>query len=210
MSKELTGFVQAALASGVLVLPACSSGEAPTPETPSPASAADNIPPTVVSAAIADGVLNLRFSEPLAPATAVDPSKFRLTFAYYSGKADSDYYYADYYTTAHVARTWYSDIGRFSLDATPARQSDATTIQIPLPADFNAGWVCKDIARMRDRDARSRAGLYLHYAEPGKPQVTDRRGNQLRSIAPYWLTAASSTAPGDFAGKPIPVTVRCP
>jgi hypothetical protein len=210
MAKELSDLMQAALASGALLIPACSTSEPVAPEPPAPALEQDTTLPSVVAASVSDGVLTVRFSEPVTPPDSVDPRKFRLTFGYYSSsKADSYYYYSDYYTASHVARTWYTDVGRFAPEATPIRQTAPNTIRLPLPADFNAAWVCDDVARIKKRDPRARPGLYLHYAERGGPGITDRRGNRLRSIAPYWLTAASSTVPGDFTDKPIPVGVRC-
>jgi hypothetical protein len=204
MSRELLGLAQAALATSALVIPAC-SGEPAAQHRETTTSEADVVPPSVVSAVASDGVLTLHFSKAIAPPAAVDPSKFRLTFGK-SAKGDSyqDYYYA----SSHVERTWYTDVGRFTADTTKLRQPAADVIQIQLPEDMKMSWVCDDIARMKRRgDAAS--GLYLHYSEPGGPGITDRNGNRLRSVAPYWMKNESSAVPGVFANQPIRVGVRC-
>ena len=212
MGKEPSLLAQVAIASGALVVPACSNVDKPHTESHGPASAADSAPPTIVSATLGDGVLSLHFSEAIAPPNGVDPSKFRLTFGYYDAKSDSksDYYYANYYYEAsRAARTWYTDVGRFFPDGTELRQTAANTIQVPLPKDVNVKWVCDDVARIQKQGRAAKPGLYLHYADQAGPAIADRRGNRLRSIAPYWLTAKSSAVSGNFANKPIPVRLSC-
>jgi hypothetical protein len=205
MNKEFLGLAQAAFASSALLIPACSA-EPSAPGIPTNTSATDGIPPSIVSATAGEGVLTLRFSKPLAPVAKVDPSKFRLTFGYKSGRTDSyqDYYYA----SSRVERTWYTDLGRFSAETSKLRQLAPDVVQIPLPADWNATWVCDDITRMQRR-GNAAAGLFLHYAESGGPAVTDTNGNRLRSVAPYWMTHEAPAVPGNFTDKPIAVALRC-
>jgi hypothetical protein len=210
MGTELSGLAQIAIASGALV--ACSNVDKPGANAHASNGAQDLAPPTIVAATLAGGVLSLHFSEPVAAPESVDPRKFRLTFGYYEAKADSksDYYYASYYYgAARAARTWYTDVGRFFPDGTPLRQTAANTIQVPLPKDVNVKWVCDDVARLQKQGAGNKPGLYLHYADAAGPAIADRRGNRLRSIAPYWLTAKSSAVDGNFANKPIPVRLSC-
>jgi hypothetical protein len=206
MSKEFLGLAQVALASSALVIPGC-GGERSPPDGQQGTSALDAVPPSIVSAALGEGVLTLRFSKAVAPPSGVDPSKFRLTFGYKNSGRDS-YHQDYYYASSHVERTWYTDVGRFSADTTKLRQPAADIIQIPLPKDLNASWVCDDIARLQRR-GNAAPGLYLHYAEPGGSAIMDRNGNRLRSVAPYWMTNESSAVPGEFANKPIAVGVRC-
>jgi len=212
MGKELSGLAQIAIASGALVVPACSNVDHAPAEAHRPARAQDSAPPTIVSASLGEGVLSLQFSEAITSPEAVDPRKFRLTFGYYDAKADSnsEYYYANYYYGAsQAARTWYTDVGRFFPDGTPLHQTAASTIQVPLPKDLNVKWVCDDVARIQKQGRAAKPGLYLHYADGAGPAIADRRGNRLRSIAPYWLTAKSSAVSGNFANKPIPVRLSC-
>jgi hypothetical protein len=216
MRSERARLAQLAFASTALVIPGCGGDEVktspPAPEHPTVATAAavTNAPPEIVSAGVDDRVLTIRFSEPIVLPAVIDPSKFRLTYGF-SGKDDGKKAGYGYYAYAAMAadRTWYSDVGRFAKQTTKLRQIAPDVVQIPLPSDFEAAWVCEDVRRITAR-GDGEAGLYLHYAAEGGPGVADATGKALASVAPYWVTAKSSVVEGDFVGEPIPVKLRCP
>lgn len=212
MAREFSGLAKLAFASTALAIPGCGESAAPEPPAkaavqPPQAPKADPAPLAVVSAAVDDHVLTLKFSKPVVVPATIDPSRFRLTFGYASKKnaGYSQYYYA----STNVTRTWYSDVGRFSKETTKLRQPAPNAVEIPLPANFNPSFVCEDVARIEKR-GDTEAGLYLHYSEEGGPAVTDLNGNRLASVAPYWKTNESSVIDGDFENEPLPVKLRCP
>jgi hypothetical protein len=202
MSKALPGLAKLAFASTALVIPACARSGAPPVHSPPSGTSSDTTAPSVTSAVVEDGVLTLQFSEPVVAPKDFDPGKFRLTFGYNGkGNSYSDYYYA----SPGVARTWYTDIGRFSGE-TRLRQPAADKIQIVLPPDFNANWVCADLAASAKRG--DEAGLFLHYSESTGPAIADQGGNRLQSIAAYWVTTGTMSVKGR-ANKPISVRIDC-
>ena len=208
MGRDLLGLAQLAFASTALAIPGCGETRAPEKPTEPPHAAHDEATaPEVLSAAVGDGVLTLRFSKPVVIPAKVDPSKFRLTFGYTTkqSKGYSGYYYA----SANLPRTWYNDVGRFSAETTKLRQPAPNVVEIPLPGDFSAEWVCDDIARVEKHDGAAEAGLYLHYSEEEGAAIADVDGHRLHSVAAYWKTEQSSTVDGDFENAPIPVKLRC-
>ena len=100
MGSHFHRLVMAAMAAGLLVIPGCGAAGGGNPPGPStaqdPPVATSSVQPTIVSASIdATNTLKVAFSQPVAPATGVDPAKFRLTVAYYTGqgKASGKYGY---------------------------------------------------------------------------------------------------------------------
>jgi len=128
----------------------------------------------------------------------------------YTGKYGAKYgtaYYGTYgYAGAH--HTVYSDLGGIStinVDATTA-----TTADLQLGTSFNLADECQEIKSLNSANANAKAGLYLHYSEAGSPTIQDTEGNKLASIADYWATDPTvEQVRGDFAGKPIPVSITC-
>jgi hypothetical protein len=139
--------------------------------------------------------------------SGVDPSKFRLTFAYYSkGRPGRYSYYYEYYGAARPL-TVYSDVGKAAL-ASRIEQPRPDQIRIPAAPGLNLSSICEEVTSAPE--AQKRAGVYLHYVDSGSAQVVSKRGAPLGAIAPYWLGKEDATvAAGVFEGRPIPVTVGC-
>jgi len=205
MGKDFLKLVELAVASGALLVPgleltghAAPMQAAPSTEAPAP---------VVQSAKLDKSGLTIVFSEPLAPAAGVDPSKFRLTFAYYSkGRSGGYSYYYDYYGSQRPL-TVYSNVGRTALRGR-IEQPRANELRIPATAELNLSSICGEIAAAPNKNGKP--GLYLHYAEPGGRGVAATNGKPLASVAPYWLTKEDATVTrGTFEGRPIPVQVSC-
>jgi hypothetical protein len=124
----------------------------------------------------------------------------------YTGKYSTAYYGSYGYAGAH--HTVYSDLGDIStirVDTTTA-----TTADLQLGTSFNVADECQEIQALNTANSNAKAGLYLHYSEAGNPTIQDTQGNKLASIADYWATDPTvEQVRGDFAGKPIPVSITC-
>lgn len=223
MGTEFHRLVMAALAAGLLVIPGCGAGDGKTPTGTAqepPPGVTSSVAPTVVSASIeGTSVLHLTFTEAIAPATGVDPAKFRLTVGYYtkpsSSAAGSKYSYTyantktyngyEYSGTNHTIYSEVADIASINIVATSAEQLD-----LQLGSTFSLAGECAEIAALNAEYKDSQAGLYLHYAEAGTPTIQDTFGNQLASIADYWVASPTlEQVSGDFTGRPIPVSISC-
>lgn len=208
MGKEFLRVLELAVASGALVVPGT---EALALAAPTAAAASPRHAPVVRSARLDRTGLTIEFSEALRPSASVDPTKFRLTFAYYSKKqptAGSSYYqYYYYYSGNRTTLTAYSDVGINALQK-KLEQPQANKIRIPASSALDLSSLCQDIAKAPPSQAH--AGLYLHYAGNGGPNVESTHGVALESIAPYWLTSAETTVTsGALPGHPIPIAVNC-
>lgn len=206
MGKDFLRLVELAIASGALVVPGYATAGDSSAAEPK-VDGAKHSAPIVRSVRLDKGGLTIQFSEPLKPVTGVDPSKFRLTFAYYSkGRPGAYSYYYEYYGAARPL-TVYSDIGKTALSSR-IEQPRADQIRIPASAGLNLSSICEEITSAPE--AQKRAGVYLHYADSGSTQVESKRGAPLGSIAPYWLAKEDTTVTtGALEGRPIPVTVGC-
>jgi hypothetical protein len=206
MGKDFLRLVELAIASGVLVIPGVEPLAHAGPADQGTTKTADTSAPTVRSARLDRSGLTIEFSEALAPATRVDPNKFRLTFAYYSkGRPGSYSYYYDYYGS-HRPLTVYSDVGRKALKAR-IDQPKPNQLKIPATPELNLSSICDEVSSPA---TQGKTGLYLHYADGGSPRVESLRGKPLASIAPYWLAKEDTTVvPGSLQGRPIPVSVSC-
>jgi hypothetical protein len=218
MGKDFFRLVELALTSGALVIPGyaiagdTSAGAPPDPPgvTAKPASATPSAPaPLVRSAQLDERGLTIQFSEPLRPATQVDPGKFRLTFAYYGKSRPGDYaYYYEYYGKSRDV-TVYDDVSSKALGKRIA-QPRPEQLRIPAAAGLQLSAVCDDLSTRKDAQGQA-AGLFLHYDQGRGPRVESAKGAALESIAPYWVGSAEErVAPGALVGRPIPVAVACP
>jgi hypothetical protein len=243
MGSQFHRLVMAAMAAGLLVIPGCGAGDGKSPPGTStaqdPPVATSSVQPTIVSASIdGTGTLKVSFSEPIAPATGVDPAKFRLTIGYYTrpGSASGKYNYAynakytytgggvkqpyagggKYYGGAYNKyspygapdHTIYSDLGAIS--AIKVDPATGTFAELPLGTTFDLATECQEIAAHNTANPNAHAGLYLHYTAAGTPTVEDLEGNKLASLAAYWSTDPTiEQVSGDFVGKPIPVSITC-
>jgi len=201
MGKDFVRLVELAVASGALIVPSASLAEGPPRGPASPSGL------VVESARLDRDGLTIQFSGPLKAPAGVDPSRFRLTFAYYSAMRPGYYSYYRSYYGAHRSVTRYEDVGRKVLGR-HVEQLAANTIRIPAAAGLSLSAICRDIG---DAPAsREKAGLYLHYSRGEGADVRGTDGTALASIAPYWAAkGAPAERSGVFEGRPIPVAVRC-
>ncbi len=124
----------------------------------------------------------------------------------YSGKYAGAYYGTYGYGGAH--HTVYSDLG--SISTINVDSTTSTTADLQLGTSFNLADECQEIKSLNTANSNASAGLYLHYAEAGNPTLEDTQGNKLESVADYWATDPTvEQVSGDFAGKPIPVSITC-
>lgn len=202
MGKEFLRLVELAVASGALVIPGAEGIAHANPGSEASAPA-----PIVRSARLDRGGLTIEFSEALRPVSGVDPSKFRLTFAYYSKSRPGSYsYYYEYYGSTG-ALTVYSDVGRTGLK-NRVEQPKPNRIHIPASSTLDLSSICEEISSAPA--THSKTGLYLHYAGEGAAPVQSARGVPLGSIAAYWRDREDNTVTrGALTGRPIPVTVTC-
>lgn len=199
MGKNFFRLVELAIASGALMIPSTGLAEG--------GPAAAHAPTLVVKSARLDkDGLTIQFSGPVKAPVGVDPSKFRLTFAYYS-KAKPGYYsyYRNYYS-AQRSFTRYENVGDKAL-AGRIEQVAPAKIRILPGHGLSVSALCKEIASAQPSEQK--AGLYLHYSQGGGPGVQGTDGSQLASVAPYWLTKDEGRRTGSFEGRPIPVSVTC-
>ncbi|HEX4337437.1 MAG TPA: hypothetical protein VH062_16095 [Polyangiaceae bacterium] len=207
MGKDFFRLVELAIASGALIVP----GVVHADETArAPAKAATTEAPRFVvqSARLDRDGLTITFSKPLRVGDAVDPGRFRLTFAYYSKTRPGDYsYYYEYYG-AHRATTSYENVGAKVLSARIDRIG-AATVRIRASQALDLSGLCKESASVPA--SAEHAGLYLHFASRDGTPLASTDGAALESIAPYWLTKdePDPVRPGALAGKPIPVSLSC-
>jgi hypothetical protein len=243
MGTQFHRLVMAAMAAGLLVIPGCGAadGKSPAPTVQEPPATTTAVQPKVVSAAIdSTGNLKVSFSEAMAPATNVDPAKFRLTVAYYTGIGTAsgkyNYAYANKYTyTGGSAKqpaagggkyyygsgnykysgygspnhTEYNQVG--GITAIKVDPATGAFAELALDSTFDLATECQEIAAHNKANPNSHAGLYLHYTQSGSPTLEDTQGNKLASLAAYWSADPTlEQVSGDFAGKPIPVSITCP
>ena len=199
MGKNFFRLVELAIASGALMIPSTGLAEGRP--------AAAHGPTLVVKSARLDkDGLTIQFSGPVKAPVGVDPSKFRLTFAYYS-KAKPGYYsyYRNYYG-AQRSVTRYENVGEKALGARIEQVAPAK-IRISPGRGLTVSALCREIASAQPGDRK--AGLYLHYSEGHGAGVEGTGGARLASVAPYWLVGEESRRTGSFEGRPIPVDVTC-
>lgn len=219
MGGEFHRLVMAALAAGLLVIPGCGAGDGqPSTGSTAPGATPAAAGPKIVSAQLeSNGSLRVTYSEAMKSSAGVDPAKFRLTVAYYTRPASgSDKYNYNYYSKGYgyygyapAEHTIYSEVGGIaSLVDVPTAKNE--TVLQPGPS-FNVAAACRQIQVRNAANPNAHAGLYLHYTEAGSPTLEDAEGHALASLAAYWSKDPTlEQVSGDFAGKPIPVSVSCP
>ena len=203
MGSEFHRLVMVALAAGLLVIPGCGAGEGSTGSTGGQGTTTvQAAQPKIVSAEV-DGTssLKLTFSEAMAPATNVDPAKFRLSVGHYgpaaTGSAQYAYtYYSNYYSYARYYGAA-GDVGGILTEPTASNQA-----VLLMGANFDVATACKQIAAHG-----ADAGLFLHYSEKGSPTLQDTAGNALPSAGNYWDYPSGHAPAG--ASAPIPVSLHC-
>jgi len=209
MGRDFFRLVELAIASGALIVPGVVHADETARGAQAPGVTAPEPPRFVVQAARLDrDGLTIQFSTPLRATDGVDPSRFRLTFAYYSKSRPGDYSYYHEYYGARSATTSYENIGARVLSARVDRLG-AATVRIRATRALNLSSICKQSAAAPG--SAEHAGLYLHFSQGAGAALQNADGSPLESIAPYWLTRDEPTAvrAGAFAGRPIPVAVSC-
>lgn len=166
-------------------------------------------PPQLIDAQILqNNVVELFFSEPMADPSAVDPSKFRLSFAWssrYYGYDDGytfyanlsrytgaeqcyeycwcDYYYYDYCYDDYCYEYCYTVPGPSVDGISLALGASADRILMTLSSSITSS-VCSAVRRREDQGRD--AGLFVHYTNNGSPQITDTDSEGLDAIAEHW------------------------
>lgn len=207
MGKDFLRLFELAVASSVIAVPGAASVALAGEPGARPMTAA----PTIRSVQLGPSGLTVEFSEPIRSVSDVDPSRFRLSFAYKSGKHPGAYsYYYEYYTKTEEPLTVYTEVG--GVLRGKIERVRPNRIRIPVAKgspglDLTA--LCKEAAAAPA--SRSAAGVYLHYsASPGKPQIESERGTALSAIAPHWLERGpDAVMHGEFPNRPIPVSLVC-
>lgn len=172
--------------------------------------------------------LELLFNEPLAPADAVDPNKWRLSMAY-----ANEYYYYDPYTSTIYAdpgivgtgqyycwnECWYDECYEYcywqqehvTVTKVTHHPSDPARIRLTLSHPMNdehCDWIAGS-----GWGNTSGNGFHVHYSNNGSPHVTDLNGNALDAIAEHWVLSASDyydSVQGSFPSMPSLIPIACP
>jgi hypothetical protein len=180
-------------------------------------------PPQLIDARVLDAsVVELFFSEPIAPIGSIDPKKFRLSAAF-----DNAYY---------AYGTWYSDLGRWNgnevcheycygdecyewcytppgpnvqvIAVTNSSYADRVLLTLDQPITAN---VCRQLEQRLDNGADV-AALFLHYSNNGQG-IVDTDGESLDAIAEHWVLLTNqyySYQQGAFPFMTPFVPIPCP
>jgi hypothetical protein len=220
--------VQAALASGALVLSGCFSdkgipttggteatSDEPTAGTtgePATSTGEPASPPQLISVQRVETALLLTFSEPIAAPAELDPEQFRLSAAIAHPDGAKTTYYDPgpwniyCYVADGMEECYAVELTAFSVEATA--QSDELVIEF-----FTEIYptTCMEL------DARAKAigstgALYLHYSDNGAP-IVDLDGEPLVAIGEPWVLEQFSTelaVPGEFPFLNPLLPIPCP
>jgi hypothetical protein len=179
----------------------------------------DETSPRLEAAAFEDATtIVLRFSEPLAATTDVDPgSHFRLGTALVIDDLEGG------------ELTVYYDLAHHFPDGIPGESGDAigpwlrhgfTQVAAIDPGDAAnelrlrlsyplESYVCDALAEAATLEIP--AGIHVHYAEAGFPRVTDVAGNPLADIGAWWVAESfATTIPGAFPLLDPRIAIPCP
>lgn len=205
------------MASTTVVLGACKPCEQPPP----PPDPSDATAPILIEGRFTEpGVVELVFSEPLAPPDGVDPKKFRLSAA--RGMTDE-------YRTGCLASTDYCDLSlglgdyacnrcgsyygddddcpdMIEVASLELREDDPTRLVLGLSAPIRP-LLCLQIDYAGDD-----AGIMVHYSSRDIPTVTSTDGTRVEDIAPLWVLEGERDDHQDalFPARDAFVAIRCP
>ena len=181
-------------------------------------------PPQLIDAYfLADDKLQLVFSEPIAPTTGVDPSKFRLSVGYAGGgyygygtnyadlgNWNGEEYCYEYcepggcYEWCYMGQGPQLTIGK--LESGP----QAHQIVLSLDHQVNAG-LCRFIDDIQDWSERG--GIFVHYSNNGFPGIVDTQSEPLDAIAEHWVLRPNdrwASQQGDFPFMDPYIPIPCP
>lgn len=179
----------------------------------------DGTPPELTRLRFLDAAtLELTFSEAMAPADGVDPSKFRLSvsasvdysyygyeevFTYYlqaylrGNEVCEEYCWPDYYTDEEYCYE-YCDYERIPIDPVDVRSTASDRIVVDLDPPIDAT-LCDRIDDIQGHAEVKDAGLFLHYSNNDVPTLVDEAGTPLDAIGEAWVLAGDSAA-GYYGG----------
>jgi hypothetical protein len=230
LGPRFRALVQAALASGALVLSGCFSDKGVPPPEDTEATSADPTlgttgeavtgtgeppaPPQLIEVKRVDTALVLTFSEPINIPADLDPEQFRLSaaIAHPDGAKTAYYDPGPWNIYCYVPMTTGME-DCYAVDLTavivePTAQSDELLIE--FFTEFYPS-LCMEL------DARAKAigstgALYLHYSDNGPP-ITDLDGEALVAIGEPWVLDQFSTelsVPGEFPFLNPRLPIPCP
>lgn len=210
------GGVRQTVASTTVVLGACKPCDEPPPP-PDPTSATA---PILLEGRFTEaGVVELVFSEPLAPTDGVDPKKFRLSAA----RSTTDEYRSGCFTS-----TDYCDLsiglsdyacnscGSYTSDADcpPPIEVESLALRADEPTRLVLGLSApiRPLLCLQIDYAGDEGGILVHYSARDIPTVTSQSGTKLADIAPRWALEPEREAYEDalFPSRDAFVAIRCP
>ncbi|PRQ07869.1 hypothetical protein [Enhygromyxa salina] len=154
----------------------------------------DGVPPELLTAWTdkTGAFLLLRFSEPMADPTGVDPADFRIsfgmTFSYdYYGYAPK--YENSRYVEPNVYFAYSAPANAIAI--TPGSQPTDLFVKFGVPIEpavcTNAAYMQQEFENVNQLpEYEARAGLFPHYS-PGAVPVTSAQGQALAPIGPEWV-----------------------
>lgn len=205
---------------GILAFaPACEKKCEKLPPSPSTATTGRGEAPRLVDGTfVAGDVVELAFSEALAPVDAVDPEKFRLgivtlTSETYRGRCTKNVGYCDPTTPIDdeygCGYSYYSYGGGSDtltrVTALELDDDDPTRLRLRFAPALDRA-VC-----LRLDYADFPAGIHVFFSAADLPTIEDRDGEALSDIAPHWvLFGESTTSREDFEGLDHWMPIPCP
>jgi hypothetical protein len=189
---QADAILRGAVLTGLWILGGCGECDAPLPS--SPGVDADDDTPRLLSGRFLRGdLVELAFSDPIAPVDDVDPRSFRLSIA--RGNVGRDYgvcYTETYYCDPALGFSLFGCRGCAALDddcPAPATvidlandPDDATHLQLRLSAGIDP-LRCLELQYYAPR-----AAILAHYSTREIPVVSGRSGEPLADIASHWAS----------------------
>lgn len=168
-------------------------------------------PPTLVSARFVDErVIELSFSEPLAPVDDVDPSAFRISWTW--SASGGAYYeaYTAYYDPmlALCLSTDYCEEESTSVVGVRCSPGDPSSLLLTL--DRFSPLACQLINDFQSYDPGYASPLLPHF-DAEIATITDLDGEALASIGPDFVTTDDVylEVSGEFPNYPMPIPIDC-
>lgn len=182
-------------------------------------------PPQLIDAFfLTQTTLQLVFSEPIAPTTGVDPTKFRLSAAYGGGgyywdgtsyqdvgNWNGEEYCQEYCNYYGECYEWcYTMPGPVLRTSGMENGPESHQVTLTLDAPVSAG-VCETVKQIAE--AGYDTGLFIHYSNNGFPGIIDTQGEPLDAIAEHWVLRPNdrwADQQGEFPFMDPYIPIPCP